>query len=362
MSKSDDIRSLIFEYYGKPAKLDEIAGERVRERFDDIAKPIDGLGCFEEMLVKIGRVFGSENIDISKRALVIMCADNGVVAENISQTGCSVTRDVARLMTCGKSSAGVMAERIQCDIFPVNIGIKGEKIEGLIDLKVMDGTVDFLKEKAMNIDEAFQAIRCGIELVETLKNEGYRIIATGEMGIGNTTTSAAVISAALFKMPEEIVGRGAGLSDSGLLHKINVVKQGLAFHALDSGNADIVDILCSVGGLDIAGLAGVFIGGAIYRIPVIMDGMISAAAALIAEMIVPGTKEYMLASHIGKEAGMKCVLEELKLKAVIDAELKLGEGTGALMMIPLLDMAADLYRNGTSFDEIELQQYERYEQ
>ncbi|SEG04995.1 nicotinate-nucleotide-dimethylbenzimidazole phosphoribosyltransferase [Eubacterium ruminantium] len=360
MSKSDDIRNLICDNYGKPRDIDHDIEEKVKSRLDDIAKPLDGLGEFEKILIRIGGMTGSENIDISKRALVIMCADNGIVEEGISQTGSDVTRDVAGLMAEGKSSVGVMTQNIGCDIYPVNIGIKGPKIEGLADCKVMDGTNNFLVEKAMNVEEAFQAIRVGIEIVKKLKDSGYRIAATGEMGIGNTTTSAALISAALFKMPEEIVGRGAGLSDEGLLHKINVVKKGLTFHNLDVGYADIIDILCSVGGLDIAGMAGVFIGGAIYGMPVLIDGMISAAAALTAALIMPEAKEYMIAAHIGKECGMKYVMEELGMSPVLDAGLKLGEGTGAVMLFPLLDMAVNLYNYGKHFSDIELQNYERF--
>ncbi|MBQ6230433.1 MAG: nicotinate-nucleotide--dimethylbenzimidazole phosphoribosyltransferase [Eubacterium sp.] len=361
MSRSDDVRNIIEMGFGKPTGLDEEAGKLVRERLDDIAKPLDGLGDFEEILVKLGGITGTDKLDISKRAVIIMCADNGIVREGISQSDSSVTRDVAELMVEKKSSVGVMSEVVNCDTFPVNIGIKGEKIPGLIDMKIADGTADFLEEPAMRFDDAFQAISAGIELVGRLKKEGYKIIATGEMGIGNTTTAAAVISAVLYKMPEEIVGRGAGLSDEKLLHKINVVKDALRFHELDTGPKDIVDILCAVGGLDIAGMAGVFIGGALFRVPILIDGLISSAAALVAANIIPETVDYMIATHVGNEPGMKYVLEELSLKAVINAGLRLGEGTGAIMMLPLLDAALNLYNKGRRFRDIELENYKRYD-
>lgn len=360
MSRSDDVRNIIEADFGEIRKPDSEAMRLVRRRLDSIAKPLDGLGDFERLLVKIGGITGSDTIDISKRAVIIMCADNGIVAERVSQSPSSVTRDVANLMSKGKSSVGIMSDVIGCDTFPVNIGISGENIPGLIDMKVSDGTADFLKEPAMRFDDVFQAISAGIELVGNLKERGYGIVATGEMGIGNTTTSAAVISAALFRMPEEIVGRGAGLPDESYLHKINVVREALRFHGLDTGPKDILDILTAVGGLDIAGLTGVFIGGAIYGVPVVIDGLISATAALVAAEMIPETVDYMIASHIGNEPGMRYIFDELKLKPVISAGLRLGEGTGAVMLFPILDMVVGLYDRGVSFDDIKLDRYERY--
>ena len=361
MSRADDIRHIIENDFGAPEPLDEEAMKLVRKRLDNIAKPLDGLGDFEEILEKIGGMTADERIDISRRAVIIMCADNGIVEEGVSQSDSSVTRDVAELMSEGRSSVGIMSRVIGCDTFPVNIGIKGEAIPGLIDMKVADGTENFLKKPAMRFDDVFQAISIGIELVGALKEKGYMIIATGEMGIGNTSTSAAVISSVLFKMPEEIVGRGAGLPDDAYLHKINVVRDALRFHELDTGPKDMIDILSCVGGLDIAGLAGVFIGGAINRIPIVIDGLISATAALAAAKLMPETVDYMIASHIGNEPGMKYIYDEIGLKPVINAGLRLGEGTGAVMMFPLLDMAVELYNNGTSFEDIKLEKYKRYE-
>ena len=361
MSRSDDIRNIIEGDFGRPWPIDETAMGLVRKRLDSIAKPLDGLGDFEEILVKVGGIAGSDRINIKKRAVIVMCADNGIVEENVSQVDSSVTRDVAKLMSEQISSVGIMSGVAGCDTFPINIGIKGEKIPGLIDMKIADGTADFLKRPAMRFDDVFQAISAGIELVGTLKEKGYSMIATGEMGIGNTTTSAAIIASVLFRMPEEIVGRGAGLPDEGLLHKINVVREALRFHELDTGPRDIIDILSRVGGLDIAGLTGVFVGGAIHRVPILIDGLISATAALAAAKLMPECVDYMIASHIGNEPGMRYVFDELKLKPVINAGLRLGEGTGAIMMFPLLDMAVELYNKGVSFEDIKLKEYERYD-
>ena len=361
MSKTDDIRDIIRDNFGSPKEPDRDIEKAVSDRFDNIAKPIDGLGEFEKIIEKIGAITATEDIDISKRAVVIMIADNGIVEEGVTQSDSSVTRDVAKLMRDERSSVGVISKVADCDTFPINIGIKGKPIDGLIDMKIADGTNNFSKLPAMKIDDTFRAIMTGIDMVRCLKNDGYKIIATGEMGIGNTTSSSAIIASLLFRMPEEIVGRGAGLSNEKLLHKINVVKNSLRFHELDTGIADPIDALSSVGGLDIAGLAGVFIGGSIFRIPIIVDGLISGAAALVAERIVPGVRDYMIASHIGKEPGMKFIFDELDLHPVINAGMKLGEGTGAVMLLPLLDTALALYKNGTLFNDIKLKKYERFE-
>ena len=215
----------------------------------------------------------------------------------------------------------------------------------------------------MTTEEALNAIEAGIECVKELKDKGYGITATGEMGIGNTTTSTALMCALTGVSPEEYTGRGSGLTDEGLKRKLQVIKEGLARYA-GKGRADspeeAFEVLCCLGGLDIAALAGVFIGGALYGMPVVVDGLISAAAALAAERIVPGCREYMLASHAGREKGAGLILDELSLRPVIHADLALGEGTGAVMLFPLLDMACALYSDGTAFEETSIEKYERY--
>ena len=337
---------------------------RIREGWDSVAKPLDSLGEFEAIIAKIGSINGTVTPDISQRALIIMCADNGIVNEGISQSGQDVTRSVAGWMGKRKSSVCVMTENSGVDIIPVDIGINMEGTpDGVLDRKIRKGTGNFIKEPAMTMEELDRAIHTGMELVRECGERGYKILATGEMGIGNTTTSAAVCAAVLKLSAEDVTGRGAGLCDEGLVRKVAVIKNGIDKYGLndinlnEEGEAGIKRIMSTVGGLDIAGLTGVFVGGAVYGIPVIIDGFISAVAALCAQRILPGASQYMICSHIGREPGMRIVLDELGLKPVICADLALGEGTGAIMMFPLLDMALRLYTNGLRFRDTEVEQY-----
>ncbi len=348
--------------------LDDNIKILAKKKWDAIAKPIDGLGMLEEIVCRIAAVRGNADTDISKKALVIMCADNGIVREGVSQTGKEVTYEVASLMGKKLSSVGKMLGGYPAEIITVDIGIDSDDTpEGVINRKVRKGTADFLHEPAMTSDDAIRAIEAGIDTVRECSEKGISIIATGEMGIGNTTTSSALMSVLTGLEVKECTGRGAGLSDEGLCRKINVIEQALAFHFPDkkgtalNGKEEVFDALCKVGGLDIAGLCGVFIGGALYNIPIVMDGFISMISALIAERLCPGCSKYMVASHMGREKGMKILADKLGISPVINADLALGEGTGAVMLFPMLDMAMSLYKSGTAFSDTPIEEYERFE-
>ncbi|MBQ6456548.1 MAG: nicotinate-nucleotide--dimethylbenzimidazole phosphoribosyltransferase [Mogibacterium sp.] len=355
----------------KRIKIDSFNEDIYREiktRWDKVAKPLDSLGKFEDIIARIGAVQGIAEPDISRRAVVIMCADNGIVEEGVSQSGQDVTREVASWMGRGCSSVCKMAAAARVETLPVDIGINMEgSPEGVIDMKVRKGTSDFAKGAAMTIQEASQAVKNGTEIVRLCSEEGCRLLATGEMGIGNTTTSSALVSALLGIPAEEATGRGAGLSNEGLKKKTEVIGNAVSCLVSDweeqhagkdrKGAEFAFHALCAVGGLDIAGMAGMFIGGAVYHVPIVIDGFISAAAALVAERICPGCREVMIASHIGREPGMKMILDELGLEPVIDADLALGEGTGAVMLFPLLDLAMTLYSDGLEFSETGVEQY-----
>lgn len=345
---------------------------QIKQNWDSVAKPLDGLGEFEELLARIGAIGGSARIDIGKKAVIAMCADNGVVAEGVSQSGQEVTTVVTAFMGQNRTSVGKMALRAGADVIPVDIGVNGdEHFEGVLDCKIRKGTADFLIEPAMTEEEALRAIETGIRLVGECREKGYRLLGTGEMGIGNTTTSSAVAAALLECPAAEVTGRGAGLSDEGLKRKTEVIRRALEKYGLgiyrrnESGEKPdraktALQVLCCVGGLDIAGLAGVFIGGAVYHIPVVLDGLISMSAALIAERLVFGVREYLIPSHIGKEPAARRLAEALGVRPVIDAGLALGEGTGAVMMFSLLDLALALYTDQTTFSDISVEQYERF--
>lgn len=332
---------------------------KVKQNWDSLAKPLDSMGEFEIVFAKIGAVTGNENVPIGKKAVIAMCADNGIVEEGISQSGQEVTARVAEAMGKGTSSVCRMAKRAGADVIPVDVGIATEDfIEGVLARKVRRGTRNFLKEAAMTEAETLEAISVGMEVVKSCKEAGYDLLATGEMGIGNTTTSSAVAAAMLGCPVEHITGKGAGLSDAGLHHKIDVIRQGLKKHGCDRG--DTLHILSAVGGLDIAGLCGVYIGGAVYHLPVVMDGVISTVAALAAERLVPGTKEFVIPSHQSREPAAELMMKELGVKPLIHAGLALGEGTGAVLMFGMLDIVQGLYENRTTFADIEVEPYTRF--
>lgn len=340
-------------------KPSETIFRQIKAQWDHMAKPLDGMGRFEELTAQIGAVLGCAQFDICKKAVIVLCADNGIVAEGISQSGQEVTAAVASAMGKHMSSVGRMASFIGADVIPVDIGInQAQQIKGVLDRRIARGTRNFRQEPAMTEAEVLAAIQIGIELAASLKEQGYHLLATGEMGIGNTTTSSAVAAALTGCAAEEITGRGAGLSDEGLQRKQQVIKEALEHYQLKP--EETLRILESVGGLDLAGMAGVCIGGAISHIPVVMDGVISVTAALVAERLKPGVRDFLIASHKSREPAAEKMLEELQLHPVIDASLALGEGTGAVMMFTLLDMAMNLYQKQTTFADIKVEQYTRF--
>ena len=335
--------------------------DQAKAVFDGVAKPIDGFGDFEDIICRIASIQGSVSPDIKKRALVIMIADNAVVAEGVSQTDSSVTGAVAALMGKNSSTVGIMTKDQMVDIIPVDIGIDSdEPIEGVRDMKVRRSSGNIVRECAMSVDECLRAIEAGISIAGQCQKDGYGIIFTGEMGIGNTTSATALLCALCALDPEVVTGRGAGLSDEGLKRKTDVIKRALAFHGPDISD-DPLRALCSVGGLDIAGLAGLFIGAAVYHMPIVIDGMITAVAALAAEKIVSGCRHYMIASHSGRERGTSEALSRLGLKSVIDGEMALGEGSGGVILLPVIEMILNVYNSGTRFESTKISRYERFD-
>lgn len=335
--------------------LDEKAMEISRKRWDSIAKPLHSLGKMEDLIVQIAGITGNPDMNLTRRALVAMCADNGVVEEGVTQTGQEVTAIVAENFLSGDTSACVMCRQCGTNVYPVDIGMAVDtKVP--TDLKVAMGTRNMVKEPAMTREEAVKGIEAGIEMVSRLKAKGYGLLATGEMGIGNTTTSSAVASVLLNRPVEEMTGRGAGLSSEGLNRKITAIKKAVDRHQPDP--EDAIDVLAKVGGLDIAGMAGVFLGGAALGVPVVIDGFISCVAALIAQKICPAVGDYMIASHVSKEPAAHLILEALGKEAVIHGDLCLGEGSGAVALFPFLDMGAAVYQSMSTFDDIHVEQYE----
>ncbi len=334
--------------------VDETYRQRVLDRFDAMGKPLKSLGKMETLLAQIAAIQASERIDLSKKGLIIMCADNGVVEEGVTQTGQEVTGIVAENFLDEKSCVAIMCKSCKADLFPIDIGMAFDtpRVE---KRKEMYGTDNFTKGPAMSRQQAIHGICQGIDMVKNLSEKGYKLIATGEMGIGNTTTSSAITAVLLGAKVEEVTGKGAGLSSEGLQRKINAIKKGILVNEPDKN--DPIDVLAKVGGLDIAGLSGVFLGGAIYHIPIVIDGFISAVAALIAQRIEPLTKDYMIASHVSKEPAMKMILKALEKEAMLTLDLCLGEGSGAVATFPIFDLAMEIYYKMSSFDEIGVDTY-----
>ncbi len=322
--------------------------------WDGIAKPLRGLGRLEEAVVRIAALTGSEEVELGKRAVLVLCADNGVVAEGVTQTDASVTATMAGEIAKHRSSACRMAARAGADVFAIDIGMN-RRVEGVRDCHTADGTQNMTKGPAMTRAQAEQAIQTGMELAHECRDAGYRLLATGEMGIGNTTTSSAVTAVLLGLPIEEVTGRGAGLSNEGLIRKLDAIHRAIEVNRPDA--ADPMDVLCKLGGFDIAGMTGIFLGGALYRVPVLIDGLISSVAALLAARLCPNARCAMLASHCSAEPAARQILQELGVHAVLDAGLKLGEGTGAVCMMPLLDMALAVYRDSAGFADAGVGQY-----
>lgn len=331
------------------APPDETARAAAHAHWATLAKPLGGLGLLETMVEDAAALTGTETPDLAHRAVLVLCADNGVVTQGVSQTDASVTRAVLENLTARRTSVCRMAAVAHCAVVPVDMGIAGAPVAGAVDCRIAPGTADFTQGPAMTRAQAVQAIACGMELVRAQKRQDVQMLATGEMGIGNTTTSSAVASVLLDRPVQEMTGRGAGLSDGGLRRKIYAIQRGITINHPDA--ADPLGVLAALGGFDIAGLCGVFLGGALENVPVVMDGFISGVAALCAVRLCPAAAKAVFASHVSSEPAARLVLETLGKKPLITADLHLGEGTGAVASLPLWDMALAVYNGCYSFTE-----------
>ena len=336
--------------------LDEKSMTAARNRFANIAMPLGGLGLLQDAIVQLAGILGQPVPDISRRAAVVFCADNGVVAQGVTQTDSSVTAAVTRNLAAGRTSVCRMAQAAQCAVVPVDMGVRDFAPQpGVLARRIGNGTGDITQGPAMTRAQAEQAVLAGAELVRTQKEKGVRLLATGEMGIGNTTTASAVASVLLGRAPVEMTGRGAGLSDEGLRRKVAAIERAVALSRPAAD--DPLDVLAKVGGFDIAGMCGVFLGGAACRVPVLADGFISAVAALCAVRLCPAAAKAVLASHVSAEPAGMLLLDALRKKPLITAGMRLGEGTGAVAAMPLLDMARAVYMDCYTFEEGGIEAY-----
>ena len=335
--------------------VDAAAMAAAKQHWDGLGKPLGSLGRLEKALIQIAGIQRTGDVHIDRKALVIMCADNGVVEEGVTQCGQEVTATVAENFLDEKSCVAIMCRRAGTKICPVDIGIAVDtpRVE---KRKIAYGTKNMAKEPAMTREQAVAAIEVGIAKAEELHAQGYEMLATGEMGIGNTTTSSAMTAVYLGLDVETVTGRGAGLSSHGLQRKIHAIKQAIAVNQPDP--EDPLDVLAKVGGLDIAGMCGLFLGGAAQQMPVVMDGFISQVAALTAVRLVPECADYILASHVSEEPGANILLKALEKDAFLTCGMRLGEGSGAVALFPILDFASDIYHKMSTFVQADIVEYQ----
>ncbi len=335
----------------QPADAEQI--KKAKTHWDAVAKPLHGLGLLEDVIARMAGVAPLRRE--YKKCIVSFCADNGVVAQGVTQTDSSVTAIVAGNMLTGKSSVCCMSRVTGAEVLPIDAGMVTE-VPGLRSIKVAQGTKDLSQEPAMTRQECLTVMLAGLELAGELAEKGYTLLAAGEMGIGNTTTTSAVAAALLGRPAAEMTGKGAGLSDAGLAKKIAVIDQAIALHRPDP--ADPVDVIAKVGGFDIAAMTGFYLGCALHRVPAIMDGFISTVAALAAVRLCPAARDALTASHLSAEPGAGYVMDELGLAPLLKLGMALGEGTGAASAMPLLDMALRVYFDMPSFDGIGIDAYQ----
>lgn len=344
------------EVIEKIQPLDEAAMEGAWKHWDSLCKPLRAMGMLEEMIVQLAGIYGNPRPRLEKSAVVVMGADNGVVAEGVTQTGSEVTAQVLENMGDHLSSVCIMASLHGTEVFPVNVGMLVDgKHPRIINRPVRYGTANMTKGPAMSREEALQGIFVGIETVEELYGQGYRLFLTGEMGIGNTTTSSACAAVLLDQPVEIMTGRGAGLSSEGLRKKIGAIHRAIEVNRPDRG--DVLDVLAKVGGLDIAGMIGCYIGAAALRTPVIIDGFISSVAAYMASLLAPAAKAYMVAAHCSAEPAGQLMLDALGMKAPIHAGMRLGEGTGGVALLSLYEYALAIYDRMPSFAQGNVEEY-----
>lgn len=332
--------------------LDEEAMRQAKERQEILTKPRGSLGRLEELSIRVAGIQGSPLPRINDKIVVTMAGDHGVVEEGVSAYPQEVTPQMVYNFLRGGAGINVLARHVGARVVVVDMGVAADieaAGEGFKNKKIAPGTRNFIKGPAMTRGEAVRAVEAGIEVVEEELDNGVDVIATGDMGIGNTTPSSAIAAAITGKSPAMVTGRGTGIGDDALNNKIKIIEKALEVNAPDA--RDALDVLSKVGGYEIGGLAGVILAGAAHRKPVVLDGFISGAAALIAYTLAPGTRDYMIASHQSVEVGHRVMLEHMGLKPLLNLGLRLGEGTGAALGISLVEAGVRILGEMATFAE-----------
>jgi nicotinate-nucleotide--dimethylbenzimidazole phosphoribosyltransferase len=322
-----------------------------QRHLDNLTKPPGSLGRLEEFARRLVAITENKSPVLDKKVIFTFAGDHGVTEEGVSAYPKEVTQQMVLNFLRGGAGINVLARHAGADVVVVDIGVDHDfgELEGLINMKVIKGTRNFTKGPAMTRDEAIRCIEAGIELANGYSKKGYRIFGTGEMGIGNTTPSSAIASVLTGKPVSDVTGKGTGITEDSLKRKIAVIEKGISLNNPDPDDA--VDVLSKVGGAEIGGIAGLVLGAASKRIPVVIDGFISTAGALIAYCIEPKTKDYMFAAHNSVEIGHRAMLDKVGLKSILNLDLRLGEGTGAALAMLMIEAGLKIYKEMATFGE-----------
>ncbi|MCR5395930.1 MAG: nicotinate-nucleotide--dimethylbenzimidazole phosphoribosyltransferase [Lachnospiraceae bacterium] len=333
--------------------------ENMNNEWNHVSKPLGSFGKFEKVYSRIAVIQKQDVADLSHMKLVVFCGDHGIVEEGVSQTGQEVTGICAQNIGRGLTTAGVMANSLGVEICAVDVGIHSDSdIPHTKNCRIKKGTNNFLKEPAMTVPELKAAIQVGMDEALESKENGIRCLLVGEMGIGNTTSAAVMAGYFLGLDAHTVTGRGAGIDDGAFQRKQQVVETALSMYQ----NLSTLEICSYFGGLELAAMTGLILGGALYGVPVILDGMLSMISALSAERLLEHTKDYVIASHMSKEPVAKSLAKELSLQPVIYGNMAVGEGAGALMLLPQLRLTDVVFREALKFGDSGVDQYKNYEE
>lgn len=323
---------------------------QAQHRVDQLVKPQKSLGCLEDFAIRLAGIYGQLKPSIEKKAVIVFCADHKVCDEEIASAPPVVTLLQSINIAKGVSGLSAMAKALDVDVFTVDIGIDTEETPApLINRKIKRGAGNIAIEHAMTHDDVHRAIKVGIDMVADLKAQGYNLLATGEMGIGNTTPATALLCAITGKDAQSLAGQGANYPVHKLAHKASVIDRALSSKHYDS--ADAIDLLAALGGLEIAGMTGAMVGAAMHKLPIVVDGYIATISAILAVMINQNVKDYLFPSHASFEKSAQLASECLGLKPFLHLEMRLGEGSGAILAFPVLEAACAMMNNMATFEE-----------
>ncbi len=342
---------LIKKTIEKITPLDTAAMSLAQARQNNLTKPPGSLGMLEALSIKIAGITGKEMPKIERKTIITMAGDHGVTEEGVSAYPREVTSQMVFNFLSGGAGINVLARHVGASVTIVDMGIACDMHDDprLVNRKIGFGTKNMACQSAMTREQAIKSVEAGIRVVEEAAEDGLDIVGTGDMGIGNTTASAAITSVVTGISPFEATGRGTGIESSAFERKVRVIEKALSMNNPDA--SDGLDVLLKVGGFEIGGITGVIIGAAANKIPVVIDGYISGAAALIACLIAPQCKDYLIASHLSVERGHKAVLNHLNLKPILNMDLRLGEGSGAALAISIAEAACKILDEMATFED-----------